>query len=1154
MDVSGNRGFTDGNPKNLNEENTGGTFSAGQTAKSLTGKEKDDLQTKTGPVFDQQASKKIEAGKEAIDQYKLFKAKAGSAKATKQDLHYYTSQAILRDVIARAKLGLPLSDEDHLLLETMMLSQYSKAAPNRSAPASPFATHADSMYHRSDKNAILTSIEDKIIVELNAKSGPFSSDKIILLEDNEELNFTSVLTRKYGEELQIVTTKEELEAMVTRNPQPKVIDVTKLGLTGPQLSDLRKKLPQNINFISYMSYKEETVLYVSAPNSYSQSNSFASEILSLRSHNGFVPTTEHINKSWLKFVTPEEIFTQANVAQAEFVDTSSNVPEIYQDYKSFIAEETALFEQLTGPDPVKAKLNANPVKAKLSGDQKIIADGVVAMLKGLEKCNIDVQFNERGLGDLLQYSYFRINNALREAILRREDMLAYQQALDVVSQEIQMILAISTPYGNDDLEKTIVARLKGPEGIITDQTMDVKVHAQPSAMRCLSTVVSSVQAQKKDQPLNALVLSDSYYETSETFTEAKEIKSSILKGDDFNRDPKNTIAQLDGNIDLFLCEFHHNVSLERTNYTPEKITEQIKALFAADKVAKPLTVMIDSTINLELSDDFKKLFSDPEIKQYITDGKLNIVLARSAQKFDMLGFDNYYGGIVTIVNNGKEFDLFNDRMNKKGDQLQGVNYQGLCHLNSCAAKEIEAYRQAIMDNANDLYKLMPEKCKDQSGIIQIAQVNDDKLGFLDFKFHQDFPEMASCMVSSFRKYCHVNHLPLTTRASFGFPNSNIVLIDRQIGKLCRLSVGLENRETLRMYSDYFNEVQKVIDKAATESDVGVQKNALQQEFAENIPLIKQKMLELLSNEGVKKNYSGYSDFEKLVEKLDDDPVSPAVIVGLESRLKSNNSPVYSVAPRSPSLDYLEISAITQILTRCKEIQTEQAKLKTDFEKAINQAISSHTFTIYNQSPEQNEAMQRNKAINAALFTQLQSHTVNTKIKFPFQFNLGTDNEMNSLLTIKCDDKYYSLKNTMNKILKELESSDSDVLIPENQLAKHKQYCALQIQDQKFYLDMDSPLGKQVLDVLVGSMDDLQTMLSTDFDQIMNDGLKSAQEREAILEAENGAKTIGLDDYYNQKENLDDEKSYYRNNSDSALNTKFFTEVFEQKIMQRLNDL
>lgn len=81
-------------------------------------------------------------------------------------------------------------------------------------------------------------------------------------------------------------------------------------------------------------------------------------------------------------------------------------------------------------------------------------------------------------------------------------------------------------------------------------------------------------------------------------------------------------------------------------------------------------------------------------------GKLNLVLLRSAQKYDMLGQDNYYWGITTTFNAPHAFAAFNARMDDPADQLVGFNFQGLTHIHTQAQAEVDAYRLALANNTD----------------------------------------------------------------------------------------------------------------------------------------------------------------------------------------------------------------------------------------------------------------------------------------------------------------------------------------------------------------------------------------------------------------------------------------------------------------------
>ena len=102
----------------------------------------------------------------------------------------------------------------------------------------------------------------------------------------------------------------------------------------------------------------------------------------------------------------------------------------------------------------------------------------------------------------------------------------------------------------------------------------------------------------------------------------------------------------------------------------------------------------------------------------------------------MLGLDNYYGGITTTINNGKDFTLFNERMERKDDQQAGLSYQGMAHLQLHAADAVEKYRLAIMKNCNKLYEALPSKLifyEGNTNPVQFSRIEDNRLVFLDIK-------------------------------------------------------------------------------------------------------------------------------------------------------------------------------------------------------------------------------------------------------------------------------------------------------------------------------------------------------------------------------------------------------------------------------------
>jgi hypothetical protein len=88
-----------------------------------------------------------------------------------------------------------------------------------------------------------------------------------------------------------------------------------------------------------------------------------------------------------------------------------------------------------------------------------------------------------------------------------------------------------------------------------------------------------------------------------------------------------------------------NLRTNHTRYAQRDIINDVKQLLGNKPDTKHLTITIDyinSPKVYELLQTFEK---------EILEGRLNFVLFRSGQKFDMLGVDNYYGAPYYIINN-----------------------------------------------------------------------------------------------------------------------------------------------------------------------------------------------------------------------------------------------------------------------------------------------------------------------------------------------------------------------------------------------------------------------------------------------------------------------------------------------------------------------
>lgn len=1033
-----------------------------------------------------------------LDANKLLKSKSVK-KATTNDVFYYTTQAIYRDICK----SLPIESDEYKALQLLMLMQYNKAAPNAKTRSNPFSEHSKSPYNRNITNNTRDHIESKIANALNLDENGWSytvnpwtnnTGTCFLLEaggmHEDAFRFQEILKHHYGSCYTAIENLEELSNL--KNPKA-YIDVTSLLKDDDvNLSAIVDKLSQNgkrqfrPSLIAFKHFQGKSIMLLS-PGHYDSE----ADLKALSVNSGFVPSAETLGEMWLKMAKPEEIFTTANVAEAELAPAGKGFPTLYKSYSDFLAGTRSSFEVLL---------------AKTTGHKRILAEATVALLKGLsmpicvEDQNYDdvsALFEKRKLGELLQCAYFRIQNALRQAVFVDGDLLEYVKQLDLINQEIQMILNIARPYSSDHLAKSITARMQTGAQAIIPREMQITVNAQPSCMRCISDIACSIQKQKHDSgPLNVVTLKDSYYESEAAFSAAKGVKSSILNGDDFNQHPESVIKALPDKVDLFLCEFHHNISPNRTCYRPENIIEQIKQFFKQGKVNKQLNVVIDTTINTDLSDDLKKLFLDLDIQALIADGKLNINMVRSCQKYDMLGFDNYYGGLIITVNNGRDFASFTDRLSEKQDRLMGINYQGICHLQNCAAEYIFKYQNAINENAALLYKKLPKSAiVDANGIVRISKVKDDKIPYLDIKIDKEFDRFQEVFRKQFVKYCNFKKLPLTQRASFGFANANYIEIRRDNELTMRLNVGLETPEMLNEYAKYFHEVESVI---ANWRQGEVYKEfkariAKQRDGINTIVSYAEMLLQMIENSNVpqletdeKRMSMGFGDIgsvaivkcKKSIAELqqamkEDDP---SLLEGFLKDFENEFENLRYHPSISKQLNLMEFLGKKSVIGDCCKNVATLVPLYKKFKSDLDSRLELHHFNAIGPDDD-------TFSCNANLLSILKNEIDDEDSEFPVHLKLDTDDNFKSVLKVNIG--YKELRDAVEAFAFNLASNArfKDVFIDEEMAAKEKKTAVLAL-NQKVYIDTKAAAYGEFVDIMRGALHDIKE-LNSEVQQLRN---------------------------------------------------------------------
>lgn len=528
---------------------------------------------------------------------------------------------------------------------------------------------------------------------------------------------------------------------------------------------------------------------------------------SMISRNGYRLSPAEAKFAWLKVSSLEDILTNLNLRIQE-PRSEGKIPRVCENFKEFLRQPVVaqFYRPSLGEDPPPYL--------------RFLPKVTLLLLEGLGQYNkdgrdIDGLFAAKGLSKLLQISYFRMLNAMREAIHVQRDLVRFSNEIEIIHQEIQNILALLEPYDASVFSASMLDRLRrGDNPVISREIDGVKAYLKASAMHGFSSILAGIEKQKGSQNLNVLVLNNSYYFASNANLRLAKSYDLFVLREEEREEVACFDRTVDSPIDVYVTEFHHNILLEKKIYRPVNVMNHIKELYQKGLMAEKCTVVIDTTIDLEKSDDIIKLLSDPFIVRLIREGKLNITLLRSAQKFDMVGIDNYYGGIIVSINNQDSFQLFNRRMDLEMDQLKGLDYQGLTHFQRYGEGVVDDYRKELMSNTLRMYEKISKKSiyyEGNNNPMQISRIEDDKMFFLDIKFH-DYPKSRRAFILAMQQFVRDNKLFFTTRASFGFINTNLTIID---GECLRFSPGLESEFVLKQYGLFFEAIQNEIDQTGS---------------------------------------------------------------------------------------------------------------------------------------------------------------------------------------------------------------------------------------------------------------------------------------------------------------------------------------------------
>ena len=476
---------------------------------------------------------------------------------------------------------------------------------------------------------------------------------------------------------------------------------------------------------------------------------------------------------------PAELMIQIGSNAVAYSVEEPAVPDLYPTPSKIL--NTNIFKSMC--EIARGRFFNHPVGAA----QRIQAEFTVAMMTTLfDSINEGSwkiqQDRDPAVQELTQTVCLRIQQHLSEAVQNVDDFRKFSQAIDRVHSEMASLLFFYAPFDPEafDDQFTDFLRPMLPNGM-----QITSVGVAKSAMNIFSGVNAAVMAMNPN-PVRAYC-PHSYYEEQGVLGEHKTL-DEVLTDDSIK-------------VDLYVAEFHHNIDIdsEHTHYEKGRVVEDIRKILTK---TEQVTVAIDATIDHTRSNDLRELLY--EFKLEIDAGRLNLVVFRSGQKFDMMGFDNYFGATYFVINNGDpKWDAFQNLKRDAAYQTDPLSRQYFTWMAFTGLGIIDGYKDLIFRNTRAVLNVIPESLLPGPGkkVCVSTFADDVKTPFIDIKIGDENDELRRwAQKRFFELYIDADKI-VYRRGSFGFPHPNFTWISPKI----RLNVGIDPSEIL-LYEQFFKEL------------------------------------------------------------------------------------------------------------------------------------------------------------------------------------------------------------------------------------------------------------------------------------------------------------------------------------------------------------
>jgi len=436
------------------------------------------------------------------------------------------------------------------------------------------------------------------------------------------------------------------------------------------------------------------------------------------------------------------------------------------------------------------------LKTKLSEGKDafgILGNATILILEGLLNEIPFAVWQEKGqdpqLKKVVSVIISRLINHFSQATASINDYGKFCQAIELIHYEIAALLFIFQPFKLGDFQTSYLTQLK----VIPDELKPhSKVGIGKSAMNVFAGINAAVREMVGNRP-QRVYGEDSYFENVVFIGQNQSLQTNLFGPSD--------------HIDLYVGEHSHNISIDpqKNHYTFNDVRQEIDEILRLKPNTQHLTVAIDSTIDMVNASHIKKLLE--HFSEEIQEGRLNFVIFRSGQKFDMLGMDNYYGAPFYMVNNGSDtWRTFECLFTEEVFKADPLSLQWFSLVNKYAFEKLEEYRTQFFKNTRAVLDKVPEGLlPGKNSKIKICTVDDAmEASFIDIKIiGGEIGEISQILQSKFYEIFAAHGIKAHSRGSFGFyhPNINIIPDKDNHSRNIRINPGL-NPEDGKILIEY----------------------------------------------------------------------------------------------------------------------------------------------------------------------------------------------------------------------------------------------------------------------------------------------------------------------------------------------------------------